>query len=164
MNQQGAALLMVLVSVALLGLMAGIAGSSWQTIVQRAKEADLLWKGNQICRAIDSYYHATGGKSATPGVLPSKLDHLLLDPRFLEVKRHLRQLYPDPMTGNEWEIIKDSVGRIAGVKSGSTKTPFKQDGFTEQNKHFVGKQSYQEWLFVYNFDKQTGLVMQPPKD
>ncbi len=55
-NQQGAALLMVLVAVSLFGLMAGIAGSSWKTIVQRSREADLLFKGNQIREAIGTYY------------------------------------------------------------------------------------------------------------
>jgi len=65
-NQQGAILLMVLITVALMGLMAGIAGSSWQTIVQRAKEADLLWKGNQIRQAIGSYYEASQVGGAAP--------------------------------------------------------------------------------------------------
>ncbi|WP_321392382.1 DDE-type integrase/transposase/recombinase [uncultured Desulfuromusa sp.] len=43
-NQKGAVLLMVLVAVTILGLTAGIAGSSWKTITQRAKEQELLWR------------------------------------------------------------------------------------------------------------------------
>ncbi len=57
-NQSGAVLLMLLVVVTLVGLLTGIAGSSWQTIVQRSKEEDLLWKGGQIRKAIGHYYDA----------------------------------------------------------------------------------------------------------
>ena len=152
---------MVLVSVALLGLMAGIAGSSWQTIVQREKEADLLWKGSQIRRAIDSYYKAPQGQSATPRVLPSTLDQLIRDSRFLEIKRHLRQLYLDPMTGKDWEIIEDPVGRIMGVRSSSTKVPFKQDNFAKENKSFAGQRSYRDWQFVYKSKRRTVLKSSP---
>ncbi len=154
-NQQGAVLLMVLITVALMGLMAGIAGSSWQTIVQRAKEADLLWKGNQIRQAIGSYYEASQVGGAAPKVFPAELDFLIKDPRFLETRRHLRHVYPDPMTGDEWEIIKDPTGRIMGVRSGSAKKPFQQDDFTEENKNFAGQQSYRDWSFVYRVKKKT---------
>lgn len=148
-NQRGAVLLMVLVSISLLGLMAGIAGSSWQTIVQRSKEADLLWKGNQIRRAIESYYTNSHAQGATPKTFPSELGYLLLDPRFLEIRRHLRRLYPDPMTGKEWDIIRGPNGQVIGVKSSSDKIPFKQNNFPEENKSFVGKQHYSDWRFVY---------------
>lgn len=154
-NQHGAVLLMVLVSVALLGLMAGVAGSSWQTIVQRAKEADLLWKGNQIRRAIGSYYETSHAGGAAPKSFPSKLDFLIKDPRFLEIKRHLRHLYPDPMTGGDWEIIQDPSGRVMGVRSSSDKKPFKLDNFIEENKSFAGQQSYHDWQFVYQPKKQV---------
>lgn len=154
-NQHGTILLMVLVSVALLGLMSGIAGSSWQTIVQRAKEADLLWKGNQIRLAIGSYYETSHTGSATPKAFPSELDFLIKDPRFLETRHHLRRLYPDPMTGEDWEIIKDTNGRITGVRSSSDKEPFKQDDFTEENKSFADQQSYRDWQFIYLPQKKS---------
>ena len=154
-NQQGAVLLMVLVSVALLGLMSGIAGSSWQTIVQRAKEADLLWKGNQVRLAIGSYYETSHSGGAAPQSFPSELNFLIKDPRFLETRRHLRRLYPDPMTGEDWDIIRDPRGRIMGVRSSSDKEPFKQGGFTEENKSFADQQSYHDWQFVYQSQKKS---------
>lgn len=153
-NQQGAVLLMVLVSVTLLGLMAGIAGSSWQTIVQRAKETDLLWKGNQIRRAIGSYYNTSHAQSAAPKSFPSELDSLIKDPRFLETRRHLRYLYLDPMTSEEWDIIRDPNGRITGVRSSSAKEPFKQNNFIEENRSFANQQSYHDWQFVYQPQKK----------
>ena len=163
-SQQGAVLLMVLVSVVLLGLMAGIAGSSWQTIIQRAKETDLLWKGNQIRRAIGSYYETSHAGGAAPQSFPSELDFLIKDPRFLETRRHLRRLYPDPMTGEDWEIIKDPSGRIMGVRSSSEKEPFKQDSFIEENKSFVDQKSYRDWQFIYKSKKKTVLLPSPSTD
>jgi len=160
-NQQGAILLMVLITVALMGLMAGIAGSSWQTIVQRAKEADLLWKGNQIRQAIGSYYEASQAGGATPKTFPSELDLLIKDPRFLETKRHLRNLYLDPMTGEDWDIVKDPSGQIVGVRSRSDKKPFKQDDFAEENKKFAGQQSYRDWQFIYQQKKKTAAESTP---
>ncbi len=147
-NQRGLALLAVLVAVSLLGLMAGIAGSSWQTVRQRAREADLLWKGGQVRKAIESYYTTShGGGSAK--FYPSSLDDLVNDKRSLVVKRHLRRLYPDPMTGEDWVLVKEK-GRIKGVHSSSSLTPFKQDGFSEENEDLAGKSSYREWVFAYD--------------
>ena len=154
-NQNGAILLMVLVSITLLGLMAGIAGSSWKTIVQQAKEVDLLWKGNQIRRAIGSYYNTSLSQSSAPKVFPSELKHLTQDPRSLEVMRHLRRLYVDPMTGEDWETIKGPSGQIIGVRSKSNKVPFKQNNFLQENKSFAGQQSYHGWLFIYQPEKKT---------
>jgi type II secretory pathway pseudopilin PulG len=154
-NQHGAVLLMVLVTISLLGLMAGMAGSSWQTIVQRSKEEDLLWKGNQIRRAIESYYTSPQIQGTAAKAFPSQLQHLLVDPRFLEKTHHLRRLYPDPMTGKEWDLIRGPGGQIIGVKSSSNKVPFKQDGFSEINHKFRGQQSYANWQFVYQPPKNT---------
>ena len=160
-NQHGAVLLMVLVSVTLLGLMAGIAGSSWQTIMQRSKEVDLIWKGNQIRRAIGSYYELSSGKGVPLKKFPESLDDLLLDPRSLEVTKHLRHLYPDPLTAEEWEIINAPNNRgIMGVRSRSTRTPMKQADFLEENKSFIGQQTYQGWTFIYLPKKRQQKVQQ----
>jgi len=163
-SQRGAVLLMVLVSVTLLGLMAGIAGSSWRTIVQRSKEADLLWKGNQIRQAIGRYYEFSGSGTDTKAKstgkamnkFPATLEDLLEDPRALEVTRYLRRLYPDPMTGEDWELIAspESDG-IMGVISSSDKEPFKQSDFAEENKGFAGQKSYRGWQFVYQPVKKS---------
>lgn len=147
-NRRGVALLAVLVAATLFGLVAGIAGSTWQTVRQQAREADLLWKGGQIRKAIKNYYALSHGQG-TQKVYPSSLESLVRDPRFIETRRHLRRLYRDPMTGADWVLIKGPDGRIKGVRSSSRLTPFKQDGFSAENGALAGKQSYQEWLFVY---------------
>lgn len=151
------ALLGVLVAVSLLGLMAGMAGSSWQTIRQREREADLLWKGGQIRKAIESFYNSSQG-GGTANFYPTSLEQLVKDPRSLAPRRHLRRLYPDPMTGEDWVLIKEN-GRLKGVRSSSSLTPFKQDGFSQENESFTGKASYREWLFVY--EAKTSQQTQP---
>lgn len=148
-NEGGAILLILLIGVTILGILGSIAGTSWKTIVQRNKEKDLLWKGGQIRNAIGQYYEYSGSGFGSPKAFPTDLESLLKDKRFLETRRHLRRLYLDPMTGEDWVLVKDPVGRIMGVHSGSTKEPFKQDAFSDLNKDFAGKQSYSEWLFVY---------------
>lgn len=149
---------MVLVGVTLLGLMAGIAGSSWKTIVQRGKEEDLLWKGSQLRKAIGHYYETSHAGSAAPKAFPSELEFLLEDPRSLETKRYIRRLYPDPMSGEDWDLIRDPVGRIMGVRSKSNKRPFKQSGFSEDNKSFAGQQSYRGWQFIYQPKKTEQII------
>jgi len=148
-DQRGAVLLMVLISITLLGLVSGIAGSSWQTIVKRNKEVDLLWKGNAIRQAIKGYYHFSNIKGIELKQYPPSLEDLLRDPRALEITRHLRRLYPDPLNNDDWELIPAPGGGIMGVRSTVDQIPFKQNGFAEQNKSFVGKQSYHDWQFVY---------------
>jgi type II secretory pathway pseudopilin PulG len=143
-HQNGSALLFVLVAVTIMGLLVGIAGSTWKTITQRAKEEELLWRGNQFRKAIGTYYNAG------PQVMfPQLLEQLNRDPRAVGTVRHLRRLYLDPITGDDWVLIKDSLGRIQGVRSSSPVEPFKKDNFSEENKDFAGKTAYADWRFVY---------------
>ncbi len=53
-GESGVTLVLVLVLMTILGLSAGIAGSTWSSLTRRAREADLLWKGGQIRAAIGS--------------------------------------------------------------------------------------------------------------
>jgi type II secretory pathway pseudopilin PulG len=147
-GEDGVSLVLVLVLMAILGLSAGMAGSTWSSLTRREREADLLWKGGQIRTAIGKYYLTSHGQGA-PKIFPSNLEYLLKDPRFIETKRYLRQLYPDPMTGKDWVLIKDQGGRIMGVRSALEKGPFKRGNFSEENKNFEGLGLYSEWEFVF---------------
>ena len=160
-GESGVTLVLVLVMVAILGLSAGIAGSTLSSLTRRAREADLLWKGGQLRKAIGSYYEASPGQGAAK-IFPSKLEYLLKDPRFLETKRHLRRPYLDPMTGSDWELIKDPGGRIKGVHSSLAVEPFKQANFSSENKDFEGRGLYSEWEFVYLPQKTNSAAGQVP--
>ena len=151
-GQRGAILIMLLVMVVILGLTARMAGQSWQSTMQRAREADLLWRGQQYQQAIASYYSVKHGPQK---MLPAKLEHLLRDPRFPGVVRHLRKLYDDPMTGGEWQLVTDPAERIIGVHSSSELEPFQKEGFPKALEKLQGKESYSAWEFVFEPPKQS---------
>ena len=151
-SQRGAILLVLLVVVVVMGLAAGMAGQTWRSTMQQAREAELLWRGQQYQQAIASYYAVKHGPQ---NMLPSKLEHLLRDPRFPGIVRHLRKAYLDPMTGEELALVKDPAERILGVRSTSDMEPFKQDGFPKSLDKLKGKGSYAEWEFVFEPPKKT---------
>jgi type II secretory pathway pseudopilin PulG len=158
-RQRGAILLLLMVMVVIMGLAAGMAGQSWRSSMQKAREAELLWRGQQYQQAVASYYAVKHGPQ---NMLPAKLEYLLRDPRFPNVVRHLRKLYNDPMTGKEWELVTDPAERIIGVRSRSDMEPFKQDGFPKALDKLRGKSSYREWEFVFEPPKNPSASKATP--
>jgi type II secretory pathway pseudopilin PulG len=158
-GKRGAALLTVLVMVAVLGLAASLAGQSLGALMQREREAELLWRGLQYRQAIASYYQVKHGAQR---MYPPSLDVLLRDPRFPGVVRHLRRLYPDPMTGQEWEPVKDPAEKLIGVRSTSDLVPFQQAGFPPGLEALEGKSSYREWEFVFVPTQKTDATTPAP--
>ncbi|MBH3429859.1 type II secretion system protein [Pseudomonas alkylphenolica] len=117
----------------------------WSTQALRERERDLLWVGTQYAQALRSYYRNSPGLAQ----YPQTLDELLEDPRYPNVKRHLRRLYPDPITGSDdWGLVRSIDGRITGVYSRSVQAPMKQTGFAAQWSDFEGLTHYADWQFV----------------
>ncbi|MEF9897423.1 MAG: type II secretion system protein [Pseudomonas sp.] len=117
----------------------------WSTQSMRERERDLLWVGSQYAQALRSYYRDSPGLAQ----YPQTLDELLEDPRYPNLKRHLRRLYPDPITGSDdWGLLRSIDGRITGVFSRSEQAPMKQAGFAAQWSDFEGLQHYSDWQFV----------------
>lgn len=80
---------------------------------------------------------------------PTTLDDLLQDPRQPALKRHLRQLFHDPVMGSkDWGLVALGDGRIRGVYSKSAEAPLKIAGFPEDYGGFAGAETYQDWKFV----------------
>jgi type II secretory pathway pseudopilin PulG len=145
-RSRGAALLLTMFLVAVIGILLAVAGPVWRTEMQRDKEAELLWVGDEYARAIARYYAAS-----PPPMLqyPEKLGQLLLDVRQPNTVRHLRRLYRDPLTGSsEWGLIKDGGGRVTGVYSLGKGMPLKQGGFEKAKAKFNDAKSYADWTFV----------------
>jgi len=135
----------LLLFIAITGVGLSVVGMSWQYQVRAEKEKELLFVGAEFRDAISSYYTST--PDATK-VYPVSLNDLLLDKRMPDIKRHLRKIYLDPMTGKaDWGVVK-SQGRITGIYSKSTLAPFKQKGFKLADASFAGLRLYREWLFV----------------
>ncbi len=149
-NQRGAILLLLMVMVVVMGLAAGMAGESWRSTMQRAREDELLWRGEQYQKAIASYHSVRQGSPT----FPAKLEDLVRDPRFPHVVRHLRKLYNDPMTGEDLKLVTGPGERIIGVRSSSDLEPFRKDGFPKSLDKLRGKEAYNEWEFVFEPPKQ----------
>jgi type II secretory pathway pseudopilin PulG len=131
-------------AIVILGILLSTAGRVWSFSEQRDKEAQLLWVGHAYRDAIASYY-VHGGQ------FPQSLEQLLQDDRSPVPLRHLRQLYPDPMTGAaDWTLISDPMSqRIMGVASSSKATPIKRKGFELIDLGFADTDCYCAWQFVY---------------
>ena len=133
----------------------------WSNISLREKEVELLFRGDQYRKAIERYMSAVPGRRE----FPQSIDDLLRDSRTATMRRHLRQKYKDPISGEDFVEIRDQVSRrIIGVNSPSDKEPLKQANFPDVYKDFEGKKKYSEWKFVYAPQPaagQPGLPGQP---
>jgi len=113
---------------------------------RRDGEATLLAIGAEFRRALVSYAAATplGQPDA-----PRELAELLRDPRYPGVRRHLRRIYVDPLTGRpEWGLLRTPAGRIAGIHSLSRAAPLRQQGFPVGMEAFAAASRYDEWVFA----------------
>jgi type II secretory pathway pseudopilin PulG len=91
----------LLVSVGVMMLLMSVAMPVWRHEIQREKEAELVFRGEQYARAINLYQRKMG-----PGNFPPTVD-ILVQQRFL------RKKYKDPITNGDFQLI--AVG--AGVPS-----------------------------------------------
>ncbi|MBU2642055.1 MAG: type II secretion system GspH family protein [Gammaproteobacteria bacterium] len=145
--QSGFTYLFVLMLIALIGMGLAAAGTLWRTDAQRAREAELLFMGDQYRQAIRSFYERPDQQ--TPR-LPQSLDELLEDRRGVTVVRHLRRAYRDPFSGKAFALIQTPDGRgITGVHSQSTRHPFKIGGFSTQDAAFAEAKTIADWQFVF---------------
>lgn len=151
-GQRGFGYLLVLFALAAMGLLLAGTGQVWHTTAQRDKEAELLFVGNQFRQAIGAY-HAMSPDATKQ--YPARLEDLLDDRRFPMPRRHLRQLYRDPMSSNtghtegtQWGLVK-AGDRIVGVHSLSTAVPLKTV-FAARDSAFAGVGSYSEWVFSHD--------------
>ena len=144
MVSRGFTYLGVLVLAAIMAGGLAVTGDVWHTSTMREKEVELLYVGNQYRKAIQRYY-LTGPQRQ----YPRSLEDLLKDPRQPGTVRYLRKLYPDPITGQEWVIVKAPDGGILGVHSASDDTPFKTSNFKLRDRSFDGVQKYSDWKFIF---------------
>jgi len=151
-RQAGFTYIGLMFAVAVLGIALASVGVVWSTQIRREKEAELLWVGNQYRAAIGQYF-ATGGQ------YPAELSDLLEDKRFPQVRRYLRKLFPDPMTGQvDWQLIAAPSAGVMGVASSSQAKPIKVAGFESRDASFQDAQCYCDWKFMY-----TGRYLRAPR-
>jgi type II secretory pathway pseudopilin PulG len=159
-NFRGVAYIALLVTIIIIGISLGAAGKYWSNVMLRDKEEELIYRGDQYRRAIERYVSAVPGSQ----VYPQNIDELLKDNRTAAGKRHLRQKYKDPISGEDFVEIRNPLNKsIIGVHSPSEKEPLKKAGFPEayntspkdtqpgfpaDMNNFSNKNKYSEWLFV----------------
>ena len=145
-EERGVTYLLVMLAVVLIGISVTVVAKQWKAVVQREKEADLLARGIEIQAALALYsaQQKKGRVGYTGEIYPLTLEELTKQP-----KPALRKAYKDPMTGNDWEYVRDPTGRIKGVRSKSKAEPFKQKDFPPLLRHFDGLTNYNDWVFQY---------------
>lgn len=133
---RGFTYLMLLWWVAIGSVMLAAIGQSWSIEMRRAREQELVFRGEQIRMALQHYHDAGPGDVKT---YPRKLSDLLEDGRNGRPQRYLRRLWPDPITGSpDWGLIKEGE-QIVGVFSPSGKVPLAPPD---------GVRSYRDWVFA----------------
>lgn len=138
----------LLIFIALLGAASAGTVTAGSTLARRSHEAELLFIGGQFRAAFQSYFESTP-PGQTP--YPKLLTDLLKDPRFPGIKRHLRRLYVDPLTGNEqWGLVRGPAGGIVGVYSLAGGATVKTQQFPAEFAFFEGKEKYSDWVFSYS--------------
>ena len=135
-NQRGVTYIMVMFAIVLMGISMTVVSKQWTVVMKRDKEAELLFRGNRIKTAIEAYaadYQVR--KASRPNVYPLKLEQLTEKP-----KRYLPVVYKDPITGQDFELIKVGA-EIRGVKSRSKDKPFDM-------VHFKNADTYDQIAFL----------------
>lgn len=148
--QRGFTYLGLMLIIASMGAALAATAQVWSTVVQREKERELLFIGDEFRKALKGFASAARNSNERT---PRTLNDLIKDPRYPDTRRYLRQLYVDPMTGKrEWGLQKDLKGGIVGVFSLSEAKPRKVADFSSKNREFEGKTKYSQWIFVPKSD------------
>ncbi|HUO44295.1 MAG TPA: type II secretion system protein [Burkholderiales bacterium] len=146
-RQRGFTYLGLMFLILFIGVALALTGEVWHIASQREKEKQLLFVGDEFRVAIGRYYELSPGPVKT---YPQQLEDLVEDPRFPSIRRYLRKIYVDPMTGKaQWDVLKIPGQGIVGVRSLSAAKPLKVANFDPPDDGFAGKQHYVEWAFVY---------------
>lgn len=145
LRQRGFTYLGVMFIVSVLAMTAALASVVWSTAQQRDSERELVFIGQQFQAAIERY-RQRATDPASP--YPKRLEELVYDDRGVDIQRHLRRIYVDPMTGDvKWGLIRLPNGGIVGIHSLSERRPYPR-------KFVVGgfvvpvADSYRDWRFI----------------
>jgi type II secretory pathway pseudopilin PulG len=144
----------LLIGIAIMGAVLASAGTLWHTQVQREREAELLFVGEQFQRAIGSYFERSPEAAKT---YPKILEDLLEDRRSGSVARHLRKIFVDPMTGKaQWGLVTQPDGRVVGVFSLSS-TPVIRTANLPEGLAVKGE-THSDWKFMGNVPAKAVTV------
>ena len=168
-HERGYAMAALLVSLAVIGVILGVAMPVWRTVVQREKEEELIFRGRQYARAIQLFQRKYAN------AYPPNVD-VLVEQRFL------RKKYKDPVSKDgEFQLLYQAAlaqrpgggGGQAGAPQANPGGPGQRGaaagssfgsqvagpqggvvGVASKNKSksirvYDGRTSYSEWQFVW---------------
>jgi type II secretory pathway pseudopilin PulG len=150
----------LVILVAILGLVAATSVKLGGMLQRSRAELALLDIGAEFSNALQSYADATPAGKPTQ---PPSLKDLLKDPRFPTVRRHLRKIYIDPVTGKaEWGIVylANQVGVVA-IYSLSQDKPVKIGNFPVRFQAFDSKAHISDWKFTVTARPIASPVVAP---
>jgi type II secretory pathway pseudopilin PulG len=159
----GFAYIALLVTLAGLALILGVATEQIEHAAQRDREEQLLFVGSQFRQAVASYYEKSPGTKQ----YPRKLEELLQDNRFLKPMRHLRRIYIDPMTNlADWQLVRSAQGGIIGVYSRSELLPIRTKLDDDLMKAIGDKpvRHYSDWKFIYQPSDGSADLVSPANE
>lgn len=143
--ERGFTYLLLLVLVAVLAVAAAGSVAVGTAVTRRHAEEALLVAGEEIRSALAGYQ----GNQRSDRNGPGQLVDLLRDPRVPGIRRHLRRIPHDPLTGSaEWGELRDGTNRIVGVYSLAPGRPIKRAGFSVTQPGFDEADSYDRWIFA----------------
>ena len=146
-HQRGFTLLALIAAMVLLALASNGVMTYVSQQALREREAELLRVGQLYAQAIGAYYEASPGNVKR---WPRTLEDLVEDPRFVGVKRHMRQVYVDPMTRSaNWALVMAADGGVAGVHSQSEAPPIRNSAMQLGTLALPAARRYADWQFVY---------------
>lgn len=138
----------LMVLVAVIGIAATAVVQVGELARRRAAEAELLFIGKQYVRAFLEYELFTPEGNGSRA--PSRLEDLLRDPRQPGVRRYLREVYADPITGKaDWQLVRAPGGGIMGVRSASCAETIKRSFPDGEFIYLNGQKRYCDWTFAY---------------
>ncbi|WP_332847864.1 type II secretion system protein [Massilia sp. S19_KUP03_FR1] len=164
-RQQGFTYLSLVILLAIMGLVGAAALKVESLLARAAAEQELLEIGAAFSAALDSYAAATPQGKPTQ---PPTLQDLLKDNRFPTIRRHLRKIFVDPISGKaEWGItyLGDKTG-VIGVYSLAQAQPLKLANFDQRFQNFENKTHYADWKFTANgqgaLERASDMTGKPP--
>ena len=104
-NERGYAMAALLVTIGIMSLMLSVVMPSWRHAMQREKEAELVFRGEQYARAVGLFQRKFAG------AFPPNID-LLVDQKFL------RRKYRDPMAEDGEFLILYQTTQAPGAGTG----------------------------------------------
>jgi type II secretory pathway pseudopilin PulG len=145
-SQQGLGWYFVLLLLATSAVGAMAVGVRWADEASRQREQELLRVGEAYVVALQAYAHASPGG---PPQYPVRLEDLLEDRRSGVLQRHLRKLYPDPITGQaDWVLQRNAQGGIVALRSASDRPTWQRQALRLACCQLPAAQQYSQWIFA----------------